>query len=133
LPFVISAWFVLLAGERNFFVVTPIIMIVVGIGVSISSKVSGMGMSGVILGYFGYIISVGLFTRNYAFVVFGGIFLMLVILFYEAPGIYQGSVILQVIWPTNTRVSRAAHFFGLIGGFVAAYVMSLIYAYELSL
>lgn len=132
LPFIISAWFVLLAGERNFFVVTPIIMIVGGIAEMIFSQRSVIGMSGVVLGYFGYVVSVGLFTRNFAFVIFGGIFLMLVILFYEAPGIYKGSGIVNVIVPTASHISKSGHFFGFVGGLIAAYVMSLIYAYELS-
>jgi membrane associated rhomboid family serine protease len=132
-PFIIAAWFVLLAGERNFFVVTPIIMAVSGIGISFFGKVRVIGMSGVNLGYFSYVISIGLFTRNVAFVVFGGIFLMLTILFLEAPGIYQGSTIWRNIWPTDPKTSRSAHFFGFLGGFFAAYVMSLIYANEFNL
>lgn len=133
LPFIISAWFVLLAGERDFFVVTPIIMIVGGIGEMIFSQKPVIGMSGVILGYFGYVISVGIFTRNIAFVVFGGIFLMLVVLFYEAPGIYKGSGIFNTILPLTPGVSKAGHIFGFVGGLVAAYVMSLIYANQFNL
>lgn len=129
-PFIISAWFVLLAGERNFFVVTPIIMVASGIGISVFGKARVIGMSGVNLGYFSYVISIGVFTRNVAFLVFGGMFLMLTILFLEAPSINKGSTILGNIWPTDPGTSRSAHFFGFCGGFAAAYVMRLIYANE---
>lgn len=133
LPFIIAAWFVLLAGERNFFVVTPVVMLVGGVGIKIFSQLPAIGMSGVIMGYFSYALSIGLFTRNIAFVVFGGIFFILTVLFYEAPGIYKGSSIVNMIVPTTPGVSRAGHFFGFVGGLVAAYVMSLIYAYEFNL
>lgn len=141
LPFMISAWFVLLAGERNFFVVTPVVMIVMGLGIKLFSERSVIGMSGVIIGYFSYAVSIGLFTKNIALVVFGGILFILAVLFYEAPGIDQGSGILWMIYPRNppdlppdvAPTSTTAHFFGFVGGLVAACVMSLIYANQFNL
>ncbi|MBL1210073.1 rhomboid family intramembrane serine protease [Geminocystis sp. GBBB08] len=114
LPFGILAWFVMLQDTNDFFVVSFYSMIVSGIGVWLFAQPNSItvGASGVIFGYFGFLMLRGYFQKKPA-----SIALSLVVIF-----LYGG-----MIWgvlPSNPHISWLAHLFGFLGGILAAKIIS---------
>ncbi|MBE9118163.1 rhomboid family intramembrane serine protease [Lusitaniella coriacea LEGE 07157] len=109
IPFAILGWLVMLQKTSDFFTVTAIAAVVGGLGTWLTGSPSyHIGASGLIYGYFGFLLLRGYYERNFA-----SILLSLVVLF-----LYGG-----IIWgvlPTDPRISWQGHLFGLIGGVVAA-------------
>jgi len=109
IPFLVLGWFVMLQETSEFFIVTPIIMLVSGLGVwLIGSPGVHIGASGVVFGYLGFLLARGLFERNFLSIV-----LSLLV------GSLYGSLIWGVL-PTQIGVSWEGHLFGFIGGVLAA-------------
>ena len=109
IPFLVLGWFVMLQETGEFFIVTPIIMLVSGLGVwLIGSPGVHIGASGVVFGYLGFLLARGLFERNFLSIV-----LSLLV------GCLYGSLIWGVL-PIQIGVSWEGHLFGFIGGVLAA-------------
>ena len=109
-PLLIFGGLVSLQGLRIFWLVTLVSMLVSGLGVWLFSPdyAVTVGASGIIFGYFGFLLLRGLFTRS-----IGAILISLAVAF-----LYGGTV--WGILPSSPDVSWQAHLFGLIGGVLAA-------------
>jgi membrane associated rhomboid family serine protease len=116
IPFFILGSLVLIQGQLIFWVTTLIIILISGLGVWILGKpnTQHMGASGLILGYFGYILANVFFSPDLATIIIAVVVAML----------YLG-LIWQVI-PLKKGVSTTAHLFGFIGGIVAAGIWVLL-------
>ncbi|GAB4551987.1 MAG: hypothetical protein Tsb0014_46020 [Pleurocapsa sp.] len=109
-PLLIFGGLVLLQGLGIFWLVTLISMLVSGLGVWLFSPPYAVtvGASGVIFGYFGFLLSRGLLTRTKSAI---AIFLLVIFLY--------GGMIWSVL-PSSPNISWQAHLFGFIGGVLAA-------------
>lgn len=114
LPFIILGAVVMLGGMSNFFSVVIVTMLVSGLGIWLfgSSGSVHIGASGLVFGFFGFILTRAYFERS-----LGAIVLAVVIF------IFYGSIIWGVL-PFQNGVSWLGHLFGFIGGAVAAYLLS---------
>lgn len=105
LPFALLGFFTTLRGISNFFIVTAIIAVAGGLGVWIfGSNGSHIGASGLIFGYFGYNVAMGIFERSLK-----SIALAVLI------GLLYGSMIFGVL-PGRAGVSWEGHLFGAAAG-----------------
>ncbi len=112
-PFLVLGWLILSTRKlQNFLNISVIIVLISGLGTWIigPSRSVHLGASGLIFGYFGFLLLVGYFERSVksillAFVVF----------------LFYGSLIWGVL-PIAAGVSWQAHLFGFIGGAIAAYI-----------
>lgn len=113
-PFAILGWLVMLRRTSDFFVVSIITMLVSGLGVWLFAPplTNHIGASGVIFGYFGFLLSRGYFERS-----FGPIVLSIVV------AMLYGGMIWGVL-PTQIGISWQGHLFGFIGGIIAARMLS---------
>jgi membrane associated rhomboid family serine protease len=110
LPFVTLGWLIMLQEISDFFVVSAITMLVSGLGVWLTGAPNSVhiGASGLIFGYFGFLMLRGYFERS-----FSSILVSLIV------GFFYGSLIWGVL-PSQPGVSWQAHFFGFVGGVLAA-------------
>jgi membrane associated rhomboid family serine protease len=110
LPFVTFGWLIMLQEVSDFFVVSAITMLVSGLGVWLTGAPNSVhiGASGLIFGYFGFLMLRGYFERS-----FTSILISLMV------GFFYGSLIWGVL-PSQPGVSWQAHFFGFAGGVLAA-------------
>lgn len=113
-PFLILGWFVMLRETSDFFVVTAITMLTSGLGVWLfaSPYTIHIGASGLIFGYFGFLLLRGYFDRSLLSVV-----LSLIV------GLLYGSLIWGVL-PLQFGISWQGHLFGFIGGALAARLLA---------
>jgi len=111
IPFLLMGWFVLLRGTREFVVVTVITAVSAGLGAWLFGAPNSVhiGVSGVIMGYFGYLLMRGYFERSLTAVLWS-IFIIL---------LYGG--LLWGVLPGQNGVSWQSHLFGFLGGGLAAY------------
>lgn len=114
LPFLVLGWFVLLRSVRTFFVVTIVTVLVSGLGTWLIGPANSIhvGASGLIFGYFGYLLLRGYFERSWPAVVWS----VLVAVLY-------GGMLLG-IFPQGYGISWQAHFFGFVGGGLSAYLLA---------
>ena len=114
IPLLVLGWFVLLRGTKTFVVVTVTVILVSGLGTWLISPTNSIhiGASGLIFGYFGYLLLNSWFERSLASVLWA----VLVFLLY-------GSLIWGVL-PQGNGISWQGHLFGFIGGGVAAYLLA---------
>jgi membrane associated rhomboid family serine protease len=110
LPFLIFGGLILLQGVGIFWLVTSISMLVSGVGVWLfcPPSVVTVGASGIIFGYFGFLLSRGLLTRTKSAI---AIFLIVIFLY--------GGMIWGIL-PSSPNVSWQAHLFGFMGGVFSA-------------
>jgi membrane associated rhomboid family serine protease len=111
--FVVFGWVLLLIGGRNFLIVTVLSVVVSGLGVWLvgAAHTVHVGASGVLFGYFGYVLVRGYVQRSV-----GAVLLSLV----------MGSLYGRLLWgvlPLRAGVSWEGHLFGLVGGALAAYLL----------
>ncbi|MCB9418862.1 MAG: rhomboid family intramembrane serine protease [Ardenticatenaceae bacterium] len=111
IPFIVLGWFVMMRRLRDFFIVSAITVIVSGLGIWLIAPANTvhLGASGLIFGYFGYLLLRGYFERSLS-----SIFWSVLVLF-----LYGG-----MIWgvlPQQLGISWQSHLFGFIGGGLAAY------------
>ncbi|GAB3989576.1 rhomboid family intramembrane serine protease [Actinoallomurus acanthiterrae] len=109
-PLAIFGFLTALRGLGRFIAVSVITIVVSGLGVWFlsPSNVVTVGASGLIFGYFGYLLARGFFERR-----------VLDILLGVAIALVYGTMIFGVL-PGQPGISWQAHLFGLIGGVVAA-------------
>ncbi len=108
-PFLILGWLVMWQRTRDFFIVTPIVMLIGGLGTWLFGGSSvHIGASGLIYGYFGFLLLRGFYERNLASIILSlGVFFV------------YGSLIWGVL-PSDPRISWQGHLFGFVGGVLAA-------------
>ena len=108
-PLAILSWFMLFRGIKEFLFLTLAITIIAGVGVWLFARPAiHVGASGLIFGYFGFLVAAGWYERSIK-----SILVSLLTLF-----IYGG-----IIWgvlPRASQVSWEGHLFGLIAGFIVA-------------
>jgi membrane associated rhomboid family serine protease len=114
IPFITLGWLIMLQRTRDFLIVTAIAMVVSGLGTWMIGAPNSIhiGASGVIFGYFGYLLMRGYFERSLPAIALS----LLVISFY-------GSLIWGVL-PQQRGVSWEGHLFGFVGGAVAARLLA---------
>ena len=105
---------VILHSPSVFVEVSVVIILVSGIGVWLFGR-SGyhVGASGLIFGYFGFLVGRGWYERSISSILIAVITIVL----------YGG--ILWGILPTRTGISWEAHVFGLLAGILAARLVSV--------
>lgn len=109
-PFVVLGWLVMLRGINDFYFVSVISAVVGGLGTWVIGRPYSVhiGASGVIFGYFGYLLFRGYFEKSFI-----AIAISIVI------ATTYGGLIWGVL-PTRTYISWEGHLFGFIGGIIAA-------------
>lgn len=110
-PFVVLGWFVMVRRLRDFVIVSIITVIVSGLGIWLisPSNTVHLGASGLIFGYFGYLLLRSYFERSLASILWSVLVLFL-----------YGGMIWGVL-PQQVGISWQSHLFGFIGGGLAAY------------
>ncbi|MEM1311478.1 MAG: rhomboid family intramembrane serine protease [Cyanobacteria bacterium P01_H01_bin.153] len=114
LPFVTLGGLIMLSKAEDFWIVTIVSALISGLGTWLigASNSVHIGASGVVFGYFGYLLLRGYFDRS----VFAITASVLVIIFY-------GSFLWGVL-PNQPGVSWEGHLFGFLGGGFAAWWLS---------
>jgi membrane associated rhomboid family serine protease len=112
-PLFFLGFFAAYRGIRRFVVATLLIVVMSGLGSWLFSptRTVGAGASGVVFGYFGYVVVRGIVERHVLDVIAG----IVVALSYWS--------ILQGVLPSDPHISWQAHLFGLVGGVVAALLL----------
>ncbi|WP_250214127.1 rhomboid family intramembrane serine protease [Acrocarpospora catenulata] len=113
LPLLILGFLAAIRGLGKFFGASLIIVLVSGIGVWLIAPPNTVtiGASGLVFGYFGYVVARGLFDRRMLDIVLGVV----------VAGMYY-SIIFGVL-PGQAGISWQGHLFGLIGGVLAAWLL----------
>lgn len=114
IPFAVLGWLILARSRRDFFYVTLITMLVSGLGIWLlgHSRAVYIGASGVIFGYFGFLLLRGYFDRN-----------LLSIVIAIGVAIGYGGLIWGVLPNDIPGISWEAHLLGFIGGILAARII----------
>ncbi|OPG11116.1 rhomboid family intramembrane serine protease [Microbispora sp. GKU 823] len=113
LPLLILGFVAAIRGIGRFLGASLVIILVSGLGVWFTSPPDTLtiGASGLVFGYFGYVVARGLFDRRTLDIVLG---VVVAVLYYS------------ILWgalPTQPGVSWQGHLFGLIGGVIAAWLL----------
>ena len=113
MPLMILAFLAALQGFVRFLQVTLIVIVTSGLGVWFLADAGSvtLGASGLIFGYFGYLLARGMFERR----PFDLTVAVIVVLLY-------GTIILLAI-PGRPDISWQAHLFGMLGGATAGYLL----------
>jgi len=113
-PFAVLGWFVIMQGVREFWVVTGVTAVASGLGMWLfgSNGSVHIGASGLIFGYFGFLLLRGYFERSASAVFWA----LIVVLLY-------GGMIWGVL-PGHIGISWQAHLFGFIGGGFSAHLLA---------
>ena len=114
-PFLCLGWLVMLRRTSDFYVVTPMVMLIGGLGTWLiaSPNTVHIGASGLVFGYLGFLLSRGYFERSFV-----SILLSLAIGF-----IYGG--LLWGVLPGQSGISWQGHLCGFIGGVLMARWLSV--------
>lgn len=111
IPFIVLGWLVMVRRMSDFLVVTAMVIVVSGLGVWLfgRSNSTHVGASGLVFGYFGFLLLRAYFERSLIAILVA----ILVVILYG--GLIFG------LSPLQIGVSWQAHLFGFIGGALAAY------------
>lgn len=114
IPFLVLGWLVMLREVSDFFIVSVITILTSGLGVWLFGSANSIhiGASGLIFGYFGFLLSRGYFERSATGIAFS--------LFV---GVLYGSLIWGVL-PIRNGISWEGHLFGFLGGILAARLLA---------
>lgn len=114
LPLITLGWLIMLRETRDLIVVTVLSALASGLGVWLigASYSVHIGASGVIFGYFGFLLFRGYFERS----------LLSIGLSLAVAAVYGG--MLWGVFPSGFRISWEGHLFGFLGGVLAARLMS---------
>lgn len=111
LPFMVLSWFVMLRGVGAWLAITLFISVISGLMVWwFGRDAYHIGASGLIFGYFGYLVFRGLFERSFSSVVIATVVM-----------IFYGGMFLGII-PVSSKVSWESHLFGMLAGVLAAWL-----------
>jgi membrane associated rhomboid family serine protease len=115
-PFFVLGSLVMVQGRETFWLATAVIIPIAGLGIWFFGKPKSVhiGASGLILGYFGFILASVFFSPDAVAIVLAIIVAVM----------YLG-LITQIV-PLKKGVSTTGHLFGFIGGIVAAGVAALL-------
>ncbi|WP_019175680.1 rhomboid family intramembrane serine protease [Brevibacterium ravenspurgense] len=118
IPFLILGLIVAFDGAKRFATVTVLSALAGGLGVFFVNRPGTVtvGASGLVFGYFGYLVLRGLFARGMLRKV---IYIAVAVV---VTGLYGVSMVIGLI-PRGTSMSWQGHLFGLIGGCVAAWLV----------
>ncbi len=109
-PLIILGYFIILNGRRIFLEVTFFIIVAGGAGVWLIGRSSyHVGASGLIFGYFGYLVSRGIFNKKISSLVVSFITVLI-----------YGSLFWGLL-PTLSRISWEGHLCGFAAGILAAW------------
>ncbi|MBU2979184.1 rhomboid family intramembrane serine protease [Alteromonas sp. C1M14] len=109
-PLLLFMWLSLQWGNRTFWLTTLTICIIGGLGVWLFGRSAmHIGASGMVYGYFGFLLLAGFRTRRAPYIVIS----VLVAILY-------GGMLFGIL-PTRAFVSFEYHFFGFVGGLIAAW------------
>lgn len=113
-PFLVLGFLVIARHQRRFLVLSGIILLIGGLGTWLIAPANTVhiGLSGLIFGYFAFLVVSAWYERSFTAVALA----VLVIVLY-------GGLIVGIL-PGGNAISWQGHFFGLIGGGVAAYYLS---------
>lgn len=112
LPFLLLGGLIAARGMRTFAGVTAFVWVVSGLGVWLFGAGNSyhVGASGVVFGYFGYLVALGVFERRPASALIA----------VAVAAVYGGIIV--GLNPFAVNVSWTAHLFGLVGGAAAAFL-----------
>ncbi|NET32309.1 MAG: rhomboid family intramembrane serine protease [Cyanothece sp. SIO1E1] len=113
-PLLVLGWFVMLRETTDFFVVTLITMVVGGLGTWLLGHPNSIhiGASGLVFGYFGFLLLRGYFERSIVSMIFSAVVMFL----------YGG--LLWGVLPSQPGISWEGHLFGFLGGILAARLLA---------
>ena len=113
-PFAVLGWLVLVQGRDEFWGVLLLVWLISGLGVWLfgASNSVHIGASGVIFGFFGFLLFRGILSRSW-----------LPLLIAIAVCIVYGSLIFGVL-PLQRGISWEGHLFGFIGGIISARLLA---------
>jgi membrane associated rhomboid family serine protease len=114
LPLITLGWLIMLRETRDLVVVTVLAALVSGLGTWLigASHSVHIGASGVIFGYFGFLLLRGYFERS----------VLSIGLSLAVAAVYGG--MLWGVLPSGYRISWEGHLFGFLGGVLAARMLS---------
>ncbi|AZI59527.1 rhomboid family intramembrane serine protease [Nakamurella antarctica] len=114
IPFLVFGFLLMVNGAKQFIAVTVLVWLIAGMGTWLTGDGNSVviGASGVVFGWLAYLVTRGVFTRNFWQIVMGIVLLAI-----------WGSIFWGVL-PSANQVSWQAHLFGSIGGLVAAFLVS---------
>jgi membrane associated rhomboid family serine protease len=114
-PFVVLGWLVMLRRTADFFFVSIVVVLVSGLGIWLlgGPNTVHIGASGLIFGYFGFLVLRSYFERSFISIVMA----VIVVLIY-------GGLIWGVLPSIQSGVSWLGHLFGFVGGAWAAYLLT---------
>ncbi len=106
-PFLVLGWIVLRAEKENFIVATVTIILLCGIGTWLIGRNNSVhiGASGLVYGYFGYVMVRAFMERNLAWIVTGIVV-----------GFFYGSMIFGALPVYNQEISWEGHLCGMAAG-----------------
>ena len=110
-PFAVLGWLLLLRGIPDFVVVTAVVWLTSGLGAWLfgGPRTNHLGVSGVVFGYFSFLLCIGYFERS-----------PLALGVAALTGILYSGMIWGVL-PIRRGKSWQSHLFGLVGGGLAAW------------
>ncbi len=116
IPLVSLGWLVMLRKTSDWFAVSAIAALCSGLGTWLigASNSTHIGASGVIFGYFGFLLLRGYFERSFVAIVFSVLVTFL----------YGGIILGTLPFFNAPNVSWEGHLFGFIGGAVAAWLLA---------
>ena len=114
MPFLVLGWLVMMRRRGDFIWVSVITAVVSGLGIWLIAPARSIhiGASGLIFGYFGFLLLRGYFEKSLGSIVWSVIVALL-----------YGGLLFGVL-PQGNNISWQAHLFGFAGGILAAYLLA---------